>query len=116
MEKSKEFMLLFRIEPDFGYQPSATELAGQQQQWGAFIGNLALQEKLVSTHQLSFEGRKLNAHRDVSPGIYIAEKETLGGNMIITANSIEEATEIGKACPILSMGSSVEAREILPMD
>jgi hypothetical protein len=116
MKKSKEFMLLFRFSPDVNSQPSATEMAEQQQQWGAFIGNLAMQEKLVSTHQLGFEGRMLNAKLELSEGIHMAGNETVGGNLVITANSIDEATEIGKACPILMMGGSVEVRDILPMD
>lgn len=109
-------MLLFRFEPDFGYQPTTAELAEQQQLWGSFIGNLAMQEKLVSTHQLGFEGRVLNGRLEISEGIHIAGKNAVGGNMVITANSIAEATEIGKGCPILSLGGNVEIREILPMD
>jgi len=116
MEKTKEFMLLFRFEPDFSQQPSADELSSQQQQWGAFIGNLALQEKLVSTHQLGFEGRQLNGSLEISEGIHMAGNETVGGNLVVMANSIDAATEIAKGCPILAMGGRVEVREILPMD
>ena len=116
MKKSKEFMLLFRFEPSFDIQPTAEQLSEQHQQWGAFIGNLAMQEKLVSTHQLGFDGRLLSADGEISEGIYIAENQTLGGNMVITANHIDEATEIGKSCPILKIGGNVEVREILSMD
>lgn len=116
MEKSKEFMLLFRFTPDFSYQPSEEETAEQHQQWGAYIGNLAMQEKLVSTAQLGFTGKKISAAKEVADGIYIAADETLGGNLVIVANSMDEAVAIGKECPILSMGGSVEVREILPMD
>lgn len=116
MKKSKEFMLLFRFEPNFEYQPSAEELSEQHAQWGAFIGNLVMQEKLLSTHQLGFEGRLLSATQEVSEGIHIAEKQTLGGNMVITANNIDEALEISRTCPILAIGGNVEVREILSMD
>lgn len=116
MKKLKEFMLLFRFEPNFNHQPSAEELAEQHQQWGTFIGNMAMQERLVSTHQLGFEGRRLSATKNVVEGIYIAENQTLGGHMIILADDIDEATEIGKACPILEIGGNVEVREILSMN
>jgi hypothetical protein len=115
MTQKKEFMLLFRYEPSNDYQPTEDDLNEQHQSWGAFIGNIALQEKLVSTHQLGFGGSQILSNKSVVEGIHIAENQTLGGNMIIKASSLGEATEIGKGCPILSMGGTVEIREINPM-
>jgi hypothetical protein len=86
-----------------------------RQQWGSFIGNIALKEKLVSTHQLGFEGKKISSDLTVSDGVVVQENQTLGGNMIVKANSMEEATEMAKACPIITMGGTVEVRSILPM-
>lgn len=115
MRKEQNFMMVFRFQPNFEYQPSAAEQEAMQQQWGAFIGQLALQEKLVSTHQLGFEGKQISRNKTVSDGILIAEKETIGGNMVVHAHSLEEAVELAKACPILDMGGSVEVRSIIPM-
>lgn len=116
MKNSKEFMLLFRFEPSTDYQPTEAEEAEQHQAWGAFIGNLAMQEKLVSTHQFDFVGKLINAQKEVSEGFHVAEKQIVGGNMVITAANIEEAVEIGKECPIITIGGNVEVREILAMD
>ena len=115
MKSSNEFMLLFRFEPNFNYQPSAEEQAQMHQQWGAYIGGLAIQEKLVGTHQLGFEGVKISADQSVNDGILIAENQTLGGNMVVKAANIQEAVTIAKGCPILMMGGNVEVRNILPM-
>lgn len=115
MSQQKEFMLLFRYEPNANYQPTEAELTEMHQQWGAFIGNIAIQEKLVSTHQLGFEGVQIAADQTVTEGIHIANQLTVGGNMIVTANSLEEATSIAKNCPILFMGGTVEVRAIQPM-
>lgn len=115
MEQTKEFMLVFRYESNENYQPTKAEMNEMQQQWGAFIGKIAIQEKLISTHQLGFEGRQIATDKTVNNGIYISEKQTLGGNMIVKANTINEAVEIAKDCPILLMGGSVEVRDILPM-
>ena len=109
-------MLLFRFQPDFNYQPTEEELAQQQQQWGEFIGNVAIQEKLVSTHQLGFEGITIAADLTETEGIHIAENQTLGGNMVIKANGLEEAVAIAKNCPILQMNGTVEVRSIIPME
>lgn len=115
MVQSTEFMLVFRYEPNTNYQPTQDELNAMHQQWGAFIGNIAIQEKLVSTHQLGFTGVQISSSKEITEGIYIAEKQTLGGNMIVKAASIQEAIEMGKNCPILNMGGTVEVREIMPM-
>jgi hypothetical protein len=115
MEQKTEFMLVFRYEPNNNYQPTEAEMTEMHQQWGAFIGNIAIQEKLVSTYQLGFEGKQIAANKSVQEGIYIAGNLTLGGNMIVIANSLDEAVEMAKACPILLMGGTVEVRSIQPM-
>jgi hypothetical protein len=51
----------------------------------------------------------------VTNGPYVEIKESIGGYTIIKADSLEEATEISKGCPILFVGGSVEVRAIIPM-
>ena len=85
------------------------------QQWGAFIGNIAIQEKLVSTHQLGFSGTKILADQSVSEGIHVSDNQMLSGNMIVNATTMNEAVEMAKSCPILAMGGTVEVRDIQPM-
>jgi hypothetical protein len=115
MVQTNEFMLLFRFEPSNDYQPTAAELALMQQQWGAFIGQIAIKEKLVSTYQLGFEGQQITPDLSVSEGLYVASKQTVAGNMVVRASSLDEAVEMAKGCPILFMGGTVEVRNILPM-
>lgn len=115
MQDSKQFMMIFRFQPNAEYQPTEAEMNESQQQWGAFIGKLAIKEKLVSTHQLGFEGVKISADLSVAEGITVAEGNTIGGNMVVVANNLEEATEMAKDCPILKMGGTVEVRSITPM-
>lgn len=107
-------MFVFRFEPS-NHQPTEVELNEMHQQWGAFIGNIAIQEKLVSTHQLSFEGQQILADQSVREGLPISGNQMVAGNMIVRANTMAEAVEIAKNCPILSMGGSVEVRGIQPM-
>ena len=109
-------MLNFRFTPNFGYQPTEQEQSTMREEWGKFIGNMAIKEKLVSTHQLGFEGTQIKADLSIDNGIHISENQTLGGNMIVKANSLTEATELAKDCPILKMGGTVEVRNILPME
>jgi hypothetical protein len=112
---AKEFMLLFRFEPNNDYQPSEAEISAMHGQWGEFIGGIAIQEKLVSTHQLGFTGKQIFADGSVKDGLCIADQQTMGGNMVIRANSFTEAVDLAKGCPILNMGGRVEVRDIVAM-
>jgi hypothetical protein len=115
MESKKEFMMLFRFEPNMDYKPTEAELNQMHQEWGAFFGALAGQEKLVSTHQLGFEGKQIAADKTITDGIYISSNLMVGGNVVVTADSLDEATELAKLCPIFNMGGVVEVRSIQPM-
>ena len=116
MNNEQIFMMLFRFKPDFSYQPTEQDLAAMKAQWGSFIGNLAISEKLVSTHRLGFEGKSIQADATVTDGVLMAEEKMVSGNMVVKANSLEEATELAKDCPILNMGGTVEIRSIAPME
>jgi len=116
MKTEQLFMMIFRFTPNPTYQPTAEEQAEMSQQWGSFIGNLAISEKLVSTFQLGFEGTQVHADHSVVKGVHTANEQTMGGNLVLKANSLEEATELAKASPILHMGGTVEVRSIIPME
>lgn len=115
MKKEQEFMMVFSYSPNPEYVPTAQEIQQMQQDWGSFIGNIAIAEKLVSTHQLGFEGRQIAADLNVSEGVLIAESKMISGNMIVKANSLDEAVSMAKDSPILKMGGTVEVRNIIPM-
>ncbi len=115
MNKEQNFMMIFSFTPNLEYQPTEEELNHMKKSWGDFIGNIAAQGKLISTHQLGFEGVQINSNRTLKERLLITEGKTLGGNMIVNANSLHEAVELAKECPILNMGGSVEVRNILPM-
>lgn len=115
MTQLKEFMLLFRYEPS-NEEPTQEQLQEMHKHWGEFIDGIAMEGKLVSTHQLGFEGIKLFANQTIENGLHLSEGQTLGGNMVLKAESIEMAAELAKKCPILFMGGTVEVRDILPMN
>jgi hypothetical protein len=115
MKNNQEFMLMFRYTPSSDYQPTQADMKEQHNLWGAYIGGIAGQGKLVSTYQLGFSGKQVSAAKVVSDGIHVADNQTLGGNMIVKAENFDEAVEMAKGCPILLMGGSVEVRDIMPM-
>ncbi len=114
MKTENEFMLLFRFQPS-NQQPTQGQMQEMQKQWGEFIGTIAMQGKLVSTHQLGFEGKIIAHDKSTNDGFLIANGEMVAGNMVLKADSLEVATELAKKCPILNMGGNVEVRSITPM-
>ncbi len=58
-------------------------------------------------------GGNLVTAEGVIDGPFVETKEVVGGYMIISAESLDEATEVARQCPgVVRPGSSVEVREI----
>lgn len=114
MDKLKEFMMIFRLEPS--PEPATAEQVEQtHRQWGAFIGSIASQGKLLGTHRLKLEGKLLSQASGLKDEIVVSSNQVITGNMILKAESMEEVAEIAKQCPIIFAAGSVELREINPM-
>ena len=113
-----EFLLIFRR--DFktnGIQPSPEQLQNMMKEWQNWMGNIAARNKLVNSgNRLSDEGKVVKPGAIVINGPYVEIKEAIGGYIIIRAESMDEAAEISKGCPILTIGGNVEVRIIVPMD
>ena len=58
-------------------------------------------------------GGKVVTSEGATDGPFVEAKEVVGGFMIISAESLEEAIEVTRQCPgVVMPGSSVEVREI----
>lgn len=114
----KEFLLIFRREAESGEQPklSPEQIQAMMKPWQDWMGSIAAQNKLVNQgNRLEGEGKVVRPNNMVTNGPYVEIKEAIGGYTIIKANSLEDATEISKGCPILQIGGSVEVRAIIAM-
>lgn len=109
----KEFMMIFRMAPMPNFQPTPEQMQESIKQWQDWIGGIAAQGKFVSTNQLGFQGKTLKANGVVTDGPYAEVKEIVGGYIIVKANSLEDALELAKGCPILYVGGHVEIRDIM---
>jgi len=112
----KEFLLVFRAHSN-GTQPSPEQMQASMKQWQNWLGSIAAQDKLVNSgNRLASEGKVVKPDNVVTNGPYVEMAEAIGGYSIIKANTLEEAVEISKGCPILSVNGNVEVRAIVPMD
>jgi hypothetical protein len=85
-------------------------------QWRDWMGGIAAQNKLASPgNRLGFEAKVLKPNDVITDGPYVEMKEMVSGYILVKADTIEEAVEHAKGCPILKVGGSVEVRSIIPM-
>jgi hypothetical protein len=79
-----------------------------------WIGGIAAQNKFVSGTGLPFEEAKVVASNNVvTNGPFGDIKETIGGFIIVKAESVEEAVEFAKGSPVLQgEGNTIEVRKI----
>jgi hypothetical protein len=112
-----EFMLIFRHED--GHKVASPE---QIEQWMKltmdWIGGIAAQNKFVLGTGLPFDDAKVVRHNNVvTNGPFGEIKETIGGYIIVKADTVEEAVEFAKGSPVLQgEGNSVEVRKIAKPD
>ena len=112
----KEFMMIFRAQPMGNQQPSPQEMQASVKHWQDWIGGIAAQGKFVSTNRLGFEGKIVKAGNIVTDGPFAEVKEIVGGNIVVKANSLDEAAEMAKGCPILQYGGQVEVRDVMEVN
>jgi len=108
-----DFLLIFRRDfksPET--QPTAEQLKDHLQQWKDWYETLAAEDRLSRPLQRwDADGRVLKSNNSVTNGPYAEIKETIGGLVIIKAESYEDALSVAQGSPILNVGGSVEVRK-----
>lgn len=112
----EEYALIMRHE-DGTKIASPEQIQQWMQQTMDWIGSIAAQNKFVSGTGLPFDSAtvitKKNGNVVVTNGPFGDIKETIGGFVVVKANSVEEAVEFAKGCPVLQgEGNSMEIRRI----
>lgn len=112
-----EFMLIFRHE-DGSKIASPEQMQVWMKQTMEWIGGITAQNKFVSGTGLPFDNAKVVWHNNVvTNGPFGDIKETIGGFIVVKAESVEEAVAFAKGCPVLQGdGNSVEVRKIAKND
>jgi hypothetical protein len=112
-----EYILIFRHE-DGTKVASPDQIQAWMKQTMDWIGGIAAQNKFVSGTGLPFDGAKVVGHNNVvTNGPFGDIKETIGGFIIVKADSVDEAVEFAKGSPVLQGdGNTVEVRKIAKRD
>jgi hypothetical protein len=114
----EEFVLIMRHE-DGGKIASPEQMQIWMQQTMDWLGSIAAQNRLVDRGTgLSFDdSRVVRSNNVVTNGPFGDIKETIGGFIVVRAESVDEAVGFAKGCPVLQgEGNSLEVRKVARHD
>ena len=98
-------------QPGKGKAPSPAQMEEMYAKFNAWREKY--QENIVDMGGKLNSGGKIVTSEGATDGPVVEAKEVIGGYMIVSAESLEEAIEVARACPgLVSPGSGVEVREI----
>lgn len=109
----QEFMLIFRHQ-DGSKLVSPEQMQQWMKQTMDWIDGIAAQNKFIGGNGLPFDDARVVKHNNVvTNGPFGEIKETIGGYIMVKADSVDEAVEFAKGCPVLQGdGNTVEVRKI----
>jgi hypothetical protein len=112
----KDFLFVFRADYSNRPKSSPEEMQASMKMWMDWIGGIAAQGKLTNAgNSLAGAGKVVKGDNTITDGPFMEIKEVLGGYTIVHADSLDEAAELAKGCPIFAVGGTVEVREVNKM-
>lgn len=113
---TSSYLLLFRnAGPDTHAQLTPEQKTAKAREWNDWVDGLVAQGKLSHGHPLGLGGRVVAGPKGerVTDGPYAETNEVVGGYVMLTVASLDEATVIAQQCPGLPQGLIVEVRPIV---
>ncbi len=105
------YLCIQRSQPGKSEAPSPSRMEEMYAKFNAW--KETFQENIVDMGGKLSGGGKIVTSEGVTDGPFVEAKEVIGGYMIVSAESMEEAVEVARQSPGVAMpGSSVEIREI----
>ena len=107
------FLLVYRRTQDAVASLTPEQMQQQMQRWQKWISEGLEQGWMLDRGSaLNPEGRIVNAKKVVLDGPFVESKEVVGGYSVVQAQTIDEAAEHAKGCPVLLVGGTVEVRAL----
>lgn len=108
--------MIFRMNGEaLSPQLTPAQMQERMTSWGNWMGSIAAKDKLAdSGHRLGIrESKTVAAGNVVTDGPYTEVKEFINGFIVVKTQTVDEAVEIAKGCPILFGGGKVEVRPLV---
>jgi hypothetical protein len=106
----EEFILIFRGPVMGDVKPTQEQINAVESQWADWMGSIAARGRYVGGTRPGQEGKTVMPGNVITDGPYAEVKEILMGLITVKAESMDEALEFAKGCPILFVGGNVEVR------
>jgi len=105
----REYILINRMP--LAYR--AEQAAAVREDWATLINEWKANGTFVASFIFPTEGYLVTGEKKIVTKEALISKETkVISNIVVNAESIEQAVELAKLCPILKQGANVEVREI----
>ncbi|MCI0706869.1 MAG: YciI family protein [Ignavibacteriae bacterium] len=109
MPKQK-YLCIQRSQPGTFEKPSQIEM---EKMYALFNSWMEKYKDNIADMGGRLKKGKIVTTEGATDGPFMEAKEVIGGYMIVSAESLEEATEVARQCPgVVRPGSSLEIREI----
>src|SRR5258708_17028434 len=106
-----KYLCIQRSQPGKGDKPSPAQMEEMYAKFNAWKEKF--QENIVDMGGKLKSGGKIVTSESATDGPFVEAKEVIGGYMIVSAGSMEQAMEVARQSPGVAMpGSSVVIREI----
>ena len=105
-------MLLIREDLALTSSRSEQEMQEEIQEYTRWVESLSTSDNYISGDPLASEGRFMTSETVHSDGPFIESKEAVTGYILIKANDMDHAVELGKGCPVFRHGGKLEVRPV----
>ena len=109
---SSEYLLIIR-NTTWHKDLSAEDIQKRLNQFTAWVQRLTDEGKIKGGYPLAFEGKIVARRKAITDAPLAESKEAIAGQIVIQADSLEEAAEIAKGAPCLDYGQTIEIRAIV---
>jgi hypothetical protein len=112
--KMANFLYVFRGSGMANLSPQ--ELQKQMERWKTWIEQLTKSGNFKAGDPLEPGGKVVKGRKKVvTDGPYAESKDLVGGYLLVSAASLDEAVELSRGCPIFETDGIVEVRPIAQM-
>ncbi|QDU07463.1 YciI family protein [Gimesia aquarii] len=108
-----QFMFIYRGGAPQTPGISPEEMQAHLDRWWGWMNEFIDKGVLEPGNALELRGSVVSGDKVIADGPFVESKEMIGGFSILTAASLEEATEVAKGCPIYEYKGKVEVRPVV---
>jgi hypothetical protein len=110
------YMLLFWVSKQLLAKPRSPEQEKESgERWRSWEQALTKAGHSVTGAQLDAGGRCVTAVDTVVDGAFVSD-HVMGGYFVVSASTLDQATDLAKGCPVLKNGGTVEVRPVMHTD